>query len=77
MLANRLRPDVEAAPWVVEEVRALESEILRLRVIRCPDGTMHRWNGDGQCKECGNYATDLIDAALVVKDGSVRPEGVG
>ena len=30
-LSERLRPDVEAAPWVIEEVKALEAEIERLR----------------------------------------------
>ena len=47
-----------------QRVTALEAENERLRVIRCPDGKMHRWDGDGQCKACANYATDLIDAAL-------------
>ena len=30
-LSERLRPDIEAAPWVIEEVKALEAEIERLR----------------------------------------------
>lgn len=29
-LSKRLRPDVEAAPWVIEEVTVLEAEIERL-----------------------------------------------
>jgi glycine betaine/choline ABC-type transport system substrate-binding protein len=29
-LSERLRPDVEAAPWVIEEVTVLEAEIERL-----------------------------------------------
>jgi len=41
-----------------------EAERDRLRVVRCPDGKAHRWDGDGMCLECHNYATDLIDAAL-------------
>jgi len=27
MLSDRLRPDVEAAPWVIEEVKKLEQEL--------------------------------------------------
>jgi hypothetical protein len=30
-LSDRLRPDVEAAPWVIEEVKRLEVENARLR----------------------------------------------
>lgn len=30
-LSDRLRPDVEAAPWVIEEVKKLEAENARLR----------------------------------------------
>ena len=26
MLSDRVRPDVEAAPWVVEQIKALEAE---------------------------------------------------
>jgi hypothetical protein len=29
-LSDRIRPDVEAAPWVVEEVRKLEAKVERL-----------------------------------------------
>ena len=31
MLSDRVRPDVEAAPWVVEEIKALEAENATLR----------------------------------------------
>lgn len=31
MLSERIRPDSEAAPWVIEEVKALEAEVERLR----------------------------------------------
>ncbi len=38
MLSDRLRPNVEAAPWVINEVRALEQELeeayLEMRKIR-------------------------------------------
>jgi len=30
-LSDRVRPDVEAAPWVVEEIKRLEAERDRLR----------------------------------------------
>lgn len=30
-LSDRLRPDCEAAPWVIDEIKALEQENLRLR----------------------------------------------
>ena len=30
-LSARIRPDTEAAPWVIEEVRKLEAEVERLR----------------------------------------------
>lgn len=29
-LSNRIRPDVEAAPWVIEEVKKLEAKIASL-----------------------------------------------
>jgi hypothetical protein len=32
-LSERLRPDVEAAPWVIAEVKALEAEVERLTLI--------------------------------------------
>lgn len=28
MLSNRVRPNVEAAPWVIEEIKELEKELL-------------------------------------------------
>ena len=31
MLSEKLRPDVEAAPWVIDEVKHLEEEINRLK----------------------------------------------
>lgn len=33
MLSNRLRPDVECAPWVIEEVKRLEQERDKLRAV--------------------------------------------
>jgi hypothetical protein len=30
-LSDRIRPDVEAAPWVIEEVKKLEAEVARLQ----------------------------------------------
>lgn len=30
-LSDRIRPDVEAAPWVIEEVKKLEAEVAHLR----------------------------------------------
>lgn len=30
-LSDRVRPNCEAAPWVIEEIKRLESEIERLR----------------------------------------------
>ena len=37
-LSERLRPDIEAAPWVIEEVKQLEALLLRVLVAegRCP-----------------------------------------
>lgn len=32
-LSGRIRPNSEAAPWVIEEVRKLEAEVERLRDI--------------------------------------------
>jgi hypothetical protein len=46
------------------EIDRLKKEIKALLVIQCPDGIFHRWDSEGMCKECGNYATDLIDAAM-------------
>lgn len=54
----------EQAGALRRELADVTAERDRLRVVRCPDGKTHRWDGDGQCKECRNYATDLIDAAL-------------
>lgn len=31
MLSDRLRPNVEAAQWVIDEVKELETELARLR----------------------------------------------
>ena len=52
---------------VAEVLRRLEAQNARLLAVRCPNTHMHRWDGDGMCKHCGNYATDLIDAALRAK----------
>lgn len=30
-LSQRIRPDCEAAPWVIEEVKEMEAEIKRLK----------------------------------------------
>ena len=38
--------------------------------LRCPEAPMHRWDGDGCCKACGKYATDMIDAALLASGAS-------
>lgn len=36
-----------------------------VKLVRCPERAGgHEWDGDGQCKLCGRYATDLIDAAM-------------
>ena len=44
----------------------LKAEREHSRLVRCPDisGGLHRWNGDGQCLECCNYATDMLDSLL-------------
>lgn len=38
MLSDRLRPNIEAAPWVIDEVRKLEQELadayLEMRKVR-------------------------------------------
>lgn len=38
MLSDRIRPNIEAAPWVIEEVKKLEQELsdayLEMRKIR-------------------------------------------
>lgn len=56
--------------WLLEKNEHAESQLRALREdglgkVRCPDnaGGVHRWDGDGQCKDCCNYATDLIDRA--------------
>lgn len=43
------------------QVAALE------KAIHCPYGRPHQWDGDGQCKNCCDYATDLIDNAVAGK----------
>ena len=52
--------------WHVDTLEALPSRNEALGSVRCPDnaGGIHRWDGDGQCLDCCNYATDLIDKAL-------------
>lgn len=49
-----------------DEVKRLSAEVSKAKMLRCPDnpGGIHRWNGDGQCLECCNYATDLLEAFL-------------
>lgn len=33
MLSDRIRPDVEAAPWVIEEIKKLEAENAKLKQV--------------------------------------------
>jgi len=63
--AEMIRMEDEGHSSKDAEIARLRAENERLRLIRCPDGAMHRWDYDGQCKECANYATDLIDRALL------------
>jgi len=35
MLSNRLRPGVEAAPWVIEEVKKIEAQLFKALALIC------------------------------------------
>jgi len=60
---------------IAQEIEELRAQVEALSVIRCPDGKMHQWDVDGQwtvagqCRNCGNHATALIDKAL--REGGV------
>ena len=45
MLSNRIRPDVEAAPWVIEEIKHLEQQLASLTKgvkIQIPSNTLEQ-----------------------------------
>jgi hypothetical protein len=70
-LLTNMRDDVVSQLYDEQKrIDELEAKVERLRLskraIRCPDsaGGKHRWDGDGQCLECCNYATDALDKAL-------------
>jgi len=74
---NIYAPDVAGMPsnccWgavtIPPDPRIVELEAKHTALvggIKCPDnaGGIHRFDGDGQCLDCCNYATDMIDRAL-------------
>jgi hypothetical protein len=68
-LSERIRPEVECAPWVIEEVRQLEAEIERLKqereqiIDRCAEAAEEslRATWKGTTRSC-------VDAILALKD---------
>jgi len=49
-LSSRVRPDVEAAPWVVEAIKTLEAENAALRAANESVAGMKRFDLDPSCK---------------------------
>lgn len=42
MLSNRLRPDVECAPWVIEEVKKMEQALdVALDALECIESPLY------------------------------------
>ena len=51
-LSDRVRPDCEAAPWVIEEIRKLEADLEKAR----EEERRETINGIiGYCHEAGHY----------------------
>lgn len=83
-LSERLRPDVEAAPWVIEEVKALEAEIERLtealkKELNCIEGELTSWFLAPQKRITVirdlEWRRDFIQAALDRKEATnTKPE---
>ena len=46
MLSNRIRPDVEAAPWVIEEIKQLEQQLAEAK----KDAEIFQWLQDNPIK---------------------------
>lgn len=62
-LSTRIRPNSEAAPWVIEEVRKLEAEVERLRdIVEVNDERLATLN-DEKNKEVERLR-DLIDTVI-------------
>jgi hypothetical protein len=51
-LSDRIRPDVEAAPWVIAEVKKLEAESVELK------------NSNARMSE---YANSVLEAAITIR----------
>jgi hypothetical protein len=72
-LSKRLRPDVEAAPWVIEEVKEMEALLSEARdVIRDEVEDNYPWK-DKYPMHMLRYKADMdivrrIDAALAGKE---------
>lgn len=52
-LSDRIRPDVEAAPWVVDEVKKLEAERDEARAALCTVAERQR-------EACADAAQELL-----------------
>ena len=58
---------------VSEKLEAARARVVE--AIRCEAAREHSWDGDGCCKRCSRYATDMIDHALEAAEREPAPEG--
>lgn len=71
-LSSRLRPNVECAPWVIDEVKKLEEALAPEHVLykrEDPDvpDTIKDRNGDivlGLCRICGKGEAELVEPCV-------------
>lgn len=68
-LSTRIRPNSEAAPWVIEEVRQLEAEVERLREIVAVNDQRLATLYDEKKQEIDRLRSLLADAANVIRCG--------
>jgi hypothetical protein len=81
MLSKQIRPDVEAAPWVIEEVKKLEAalaasevecERLASMIVAFCNGASwcdHRWKGQEHIKPLFDFAEERSTRAALAYAG--------
>lgn len=72
-LSDRIRPGVEAAPWVVEEVKALEAEVARLREDRLR-GLKIAFNVTEDCQSVEDACTEMVRIVREQRDRATKLE---
>ena len=67
-LSDRVRPNSEAAPWVIDEIKKLEQQIAAYEAVErehinsayCPHGVYWHACGDPKCANMGDYLKEMI-----------------